>query len=119
MPEPAEWTQVVEVWADGLRAYERIVAGNGAASEHAVDARFDGADYPVHGSPLVDTVAYTRPGPGRIDGVARKAGTVVFTETVVVTADGATMTTTITMQRPDGSVLETVAVFDRLSERQA
>ena len=116
MPAPMEWTQAIEVTADGLRAYERIVAVNGAVSEHAIEARFDGADYEVHGSPLVDTVAYTRPGPARIDGVARKAGVEVFRESVAVTADGQTLTTTISVQRPDGSTAASVAVFNRAGE---
>jgi hypothetical protein len=117
MPAPMEWTQAIEVTAGGLRAYERIVAANGAVSEHAVDARFDGADYDVHGSPLVDTVAYTRPGPGQIDGIARKAGVEVFRETVTVTPDGLTLTTTISVQRSDGRTMDSVAVFDRVDAK--
>ena len=116
IPAPLEWTQVIEVWADGLRSYERVVGANGGVSEHAVDGRFDGAEYPVHGSPAVDTIAYTRPGPGQIDGVARKAGAVVFRETVTVTSDGGTMTTALSIPRPDGTSLDSVAVFDRLGD---
>jgi hypothetical protein len=116
VPAPAEWTQELEVSADGLRAFERIVAASGATSEHAVEARFDGSEAVVLGSPAVDTIAYTRPEPARIDGVARKAGEVVFRETVAVSADGTTLTTTLVIQRPDGTAVESVAVFSRSSD---
>jgi hypothetical protein len=115
---PAEWTQDIEASADRLCARERIVSLAGAVSEHSIDARFDGAESPVTGSPLVDTMAYTRTGPRRIDGVARKSGVVVFRETVIVSDDGDTMAARLAIQRPDGGTLETVAVFDR-AVRQA
>jgi hypothetical protein len=116
VPAPAEWTQDLEVYAEGLRAYERIVGATGAESQHAVEARFDGSEAVVMGSPLVDTIAYTRPAPTRIDGVARKSGAVVFRETITVSADGETLTTALVMLRSDGSPVESVAVFTRASE---
>ena len=57
-----------------------------------------------------------RPHPARIDGIARKAGAVVFRESMTVSADGNALTTTLVIQRPDGSAVESVAVFNRASE---
>jgi hypothetical protein len=115
VPAPEEWTQAIEASAEGLRVRERIVGAAGAVTEHAIDARFDGAEYAVTGSPLVETMTYTRPGPRRIDGVARKAGVVIFRETVVVSDDGDTMAAMVAIQRPDGTTIESVAVFSRVS----
>jgi hypothetical protein len=51
-----------------------------------VQANFDGKDYPVQGSALADTIAYSRDG-DRITGVAKKNGTVSLRETIVVSLD--------------------------------
>ena len=91
-----------------------MVAADGAVIEYSVEARFDGAEYPVTGSPLVETMSYTRPEPNRIDGVARKAGVVVFAETVVVSDDGETLAAMIAFRLPDGRTRESVAVFTRM-----
>jgi hypothetical protein len=114
VPAPAECTQDIEASADGMRVTERIVGATGAVIEHSVDARFDGAEYAVNGSPFVDTMTYTRPSLRRIDGVARKAGVVVFTETVVVSDDGETLAAMIAFRLPDGRTRESVAVFTRM-----
>src|SRR5688572_21171263 len=111
VPPPAEWTQDIKVTADGLRTHERMVGADGTVSEYSVEARFDGAEYPVTGSPLVETMAYARPEPNRIDGVGRKAGAVVFRE--VAMADGETLTMAIAIPRPDGSTAEAIVVFRR------
>ena len=113
VPAPAECTQDIEASADGIRATERIVSAAGAVIEHSVDARFDGAEYAVTGSPFVETMTYTRHGLRRIDGVARKAGVVVFTETVVVSDDGETLAAMIAFRLPDGRTRESVAMFTR------
>ncbi len=110
-PIPAEWTQDIAASADGLRARERVVAGDGSVSEYSLEARFDGAEYPVTGSPLVDTMSYARPGPHRIDGAGHKGGAVVFLEVVVVAADGQALTMALAIPRPDGSTAEAVLVF--------
>jgi hypothetical protein len=55
----------------------------------------------VYGSQLVDTIAYIRPDRFRIEGTARKAGTVVFTEVVTVSHDLGTLTMTFSIRGPD------------------
>ena len=113
---PAAWTQEIVASGEQLQARERVVNAAGAVSEHSIEARFDGAEYPVNGSPFVDTMTYTRPGPRRIDGVARKSGVVVFRETVIVSDDGETLAARLAIERPDGGLLESVAVFHRRYE---
>ena len=110
-PVPSEWTQDIAASADGLRGRERVVASNGSVSEYSVEARFDGAGYPVIGSPLVDTMSYARPGLHRIDGAGHKGDAVVFLEVVVVAADGQTLTMALAIPRPDGTTAEAVLVF--------
>ena len=75
-----------------------------------VDARFDGQDYPVTGTPLADTVAYRRPDSRTLKGIVKKAGNVVLLETAVVSRDGKTLTGTYSS--PDGKPVG-VAVFDK------
>ena len=111
-PAPAEWTQDIEMTADGLRTRERMVGADGTVSEYSVEARFDGKEYPVTGSPLVETMSYTRPEPNRIDGVGSKAGTVVFRE--VAMTDGQTLTMALAIRRPDGNEAEAIVVFRRV-----
>ena len=115
-PVPAEWTQDIEASDTRIHARERVVAKDGTVSEYSVDAGFDGAEYPVTGSPLVETMSYARPEPSRIDGVGHKAGKVVFLE--VVMADGDTLTMALAIPRPDGSAVEAVVVFRRQDEGQ-
>ena len=110
-PVPAEWSHDIEASADSIRGRERVVGSDGTVSEYSLEARFDGAEYPVTGSPVVDTMSYARPNLRRIDGAGHKAGKVIFLEVVVVTEDGQTLTMAIAVPRADGTTGEAVLVF--------
>lgn len=112
LPPPAPQSQTVRSEADagGIRVREEVVNDKGERLNVSVDARFDGKDYAVTGTPFADTVAYRRLDSRTLKGTVKKAGNVVLLETVVVSADGKTLTGTYSS--PDGKPVG-VAVFDK------
>jgi hypothetical protein len=112
-PMPRRWTEMLDVGEETISVKEEIAGADGRTLVVTVDGAFDGRDYRVNGSPLADVIAYTRPGPHRIDGVAKKDGRVVLTESVTVSEDGRTLTMGYVMRLPDGRDVTSVAVFKR------
>ena len=112
-PEPRRWTEQLEVDDDTIRVREEIANADGDALTVTVDASFDGHDYKVTGSPLADVIAYTRPHRHRIEGVAKKDGRVVLTESVTASDDGRLLTMGYVMRLPDGREVASVAIFKR------
>ena len=110
---PRRWTETLDVGEDTISVKEEIASADGRALTVTVDASFDGRDYNVTGSPLADVIAYTRPDRYRIDGVAKKDGRVVLTESVTVSEDGRVLTMGYVMRLPDGRDVASVAVFKR------
>ena len=106
--------QQVDASDEALRVRERIVTAGGDETNYDVSARFDGAEYPVTGSPMVDTMAYMRSGPLRIDATGRKGSIEVFREIVTVSADAATLQLALSLRGADGRLIEGVAVFERV-----
>ena len=112
-PMPRRWTETLDVAEETISVKEEIAGADGRTLVVTVDGAFDGHDYRVNGSPLADVIAYARPGPHRIDGVAKKDGRVVLTESVTVSEDGRTLTMGYVMRLPDGRDVASVAVFKR------
>ena len=112
-PVPKSQTARVEVDASGIRISEEIVSDKGERMNITVDARFDGKDYPIKGSPYADAVSYQRVDRFTIKGVGKKAGKVIMHETVVVSQDGKTMTGTYSGTDATGKNVTAVAVFEK------
>jgi hypothetical protein len=112
-PMPRRWTETLNVGEDSISVREEIAGADGRTIVVTVDASFDGRDYHVIGSPLVDVIAYTRPSRLRIDGVAKKDGRVVLSESVTVSDDARALTMGYVMRLPDGRDVTSVAVFKR------
>jgi hypothetical protein len=110
---PRRWTETLDVGEETISVKEEIAGVDGRTLVVTVDGAFDGRDYHVNGSPLADVIAYTRPGPHRFDGVAKKDGRVVLTESVTVSEDGRTLTMGYVVRLPDGRDVTSVAVFKR------
>lgn len=77
----------------------------------ALEAKFDGNDYPVIGSPFADAVSYRRLDQHTISGCIKKAAKLLLKEKVVISADGKTMTSNYYASQ-DGTMLG-FAVFDK------
>ncbi|HEV2669186.1 MAG TPA: hypothetical protein VG324_29990, partial [Blastocatellia bacterium] len=67
---PQRWIQKIVARGDEVSVSEEIVFDNGPQMNVTVRARFDGQDYPVNGSPIADTIAYTRLNDLTISGTA-------------------------------------------------
>jgi hypothetical protein len=112
-PMPRRWTETLDVGDETISVKEEITGADGRTLVVTVDGAFDGRDSRVNGSPLADVIAYTRPGSHRIDGVAKKDGRVVLTESITVSEDGRTLTMGYVTRLPDGRDVTSVAVFKR------
>lgn len=90
---------------------EQIVRSDGSETVQRIHARFDGADYPVEASPIIDTMAYIRTDNNTISAIGKKNDAVMLTETV--SADRETGTLSLTYEfRSGGQMLaHGVAVF--------
>jgi hypothetical protein len=89
---PRTWIQRISASKSDVVVSEEIVRSDGSQIAVIVRARFDGRPYPVTGSPIVDSIAYTRVGPDTIIGTGTKDGTVVLKETLNVSAHGHSLT---------------------------
>lgn len=112
-PVPKSQTVYIEVDAGGIRVREEIVSDKGERTTVTVNAKFDGKDYPITGSPLADTVSYQRVNITTIKGTAKKGGKVVANETAIVSRDGQTLTGTYSGTDPTGKPVTGIAAFEK------
>jgi len=112
-PLPRSQTSRIEVKGDRLHIREDIENNKGERMTITVEARFDGRDYPVHGTPFADTIAYERIDPHTLKGTVKKAGRVITNEIIVVSPDGTTMTSTYSGIDATGKEATATAVFEK------
>jgi hypothetical protein len=112
-PIPKSQIARVDAGASGIRISEEIVSDTGERMNISVDAKFDGKDYPVNGSPYADGVSYQRIDRFTIKGVGKKAGKIIMHETVVVSPDGKTMTGTYSGTDASGKQVTAIAIFEK------
>ena len=110
-PAPQSWIQEISAGPDQVAVREEIVRPDGTEIVLRVQARFDGADYPVEGSSAVDTIAYARTDRHAICGIGKKDGKVSLTETVLADPEKRTLTLIYNYLLGDRSVAHGVAVF--------
>ena len=78
-----------------------------------IEARFDGKEYPVRGSSMVDAIAYTRLDRCNISGMGKKNGNVTLRETITAEPDGRALTLTFAIFSEEREVANGVAVFQK------
>jgi hypothetical protein len=119
-PAPQSWIQEISAGLEDISVREQledisvreqIVRTDGTEIVLRVRARFDGADYPVDGSPAVDTIAYTRTNRNTISAIGKKNGTVSLTESVLADPHQRTLTLTYNYVIGERIVAHGVAVF--------
>jgi hypothetical protein len=110
-PAPHSWIQEIHASPDEVAVREEIIRPDGTEIVLRVQARFDGADYPVEGSPAVDTIAYTRTDRHAICGIGKKNGRVSLTETVLADPEQRTLTLIYNYLLGERTVAHGVAVF--------
>lgn len=107
-------TTKIEAVGEGVKFTVDMVAADGKARHWTFTANFDGKDYPVTGnSPYGDMTALTRVDANTTRMDSKKAGKATITQTVVVSADGKTRTTTSKGTDVMGKAVDTVAVYEK------
>jgi len=110
--------------AKSLTLYYRGEGQNRRATAVGIDAQgnpfslvyihiYDGQPHPTTGSSIYDASAYTRVDAHTINTIRTKAGKLVGTETIVVSQDGKTRTTTVEGTDASGREYNDVLVFDK------
>jgi len=114
LPWSAPQSNVTCIDADSLCLHvrEQIVDDKGQESSVTLEAKFDGNDYPVIGSPFVDAVSYRRRDQHTISGYIKKAAKLLLKETVAISPDGRTMTSNYYAASQEDAALG-FAVFDK------
>jgi hypothetical protein len=106
-------TITIETAGDNMKV---ILDGTDSAGQkvHAQwTGKYDGKDYPVTGSPDVDSLAYTKLDDGHYDSTNKRGGKVTGTAKIVYSADGKTRTVTSSGSNPKGDRVGATAVYDK------
>jgi hypothetical protein len=112
-PTLERWIQHIDATAEILRVREEVIVATGQRANVSLEAKFDGYDYPVTGSSLCESIAYTRPTPRQIFGKGKKNGGVTVRETIFASDDGLTLTLTYAVFASEREIMSGVAVFQR------
>jgi hypothetical protein len=104
----------IEAAGDGVKFTVDMVAADGTARHWTFTGKFDGKDYPVVGnSPYGDMTAMTRVDANTTQLVSKKGGKETVRQTIVVSADGKTRTTTTKGTNAMGQPVDTVAIYEK------
>ena len=116
---PVTKNQVLEIETDGVHVAmrETLVNDRDEVLTITVDAKFDGADYPVRGTLLADTVAYRLRDSKTIEGIAKKNGIVVVKETAELTDDGKAVHVTYISIDGEGKSYVSHGFFERVERK--
>jgi hypothetical protein len=110
---PKSETVYVQAEGQNLKLTSVGISAEGN-SYSAVDTWiFDRMPHPVTGYPRFDAVTSTRVNAYTINNSRIKAGKLVETETVVVSPDGKTATSTVTGTNANGQQINIVEVYDK------
>ena len=111
-PPPKSLTVKFEAAGDGIKSTSDTVAADGSSAHSEYTASYDGKDYPLKGMKDADSVALTRTDASTSVRSDKKAGKVVRTYTRTLSADGKTMTATITGSDEQGRTINNTVVLE-------
>lgn len=107
-------TSKIEKAGAGVKFTVDLVREDGTTSHWSFTANYDGKDNKVTGSsPYGDMVALERVDARTTRIISKKNGKVTTTQTVVVSADGKTRTTTTKGTDAAGTAIDTVAFYEK------
>jgi hypothetical protein len=112
-PPPKSLTVKFEAAGDGIKSTADTVAADGTTTHTEYTADYDGKDYPLKGTKDADTVSLKRVDANSTVRTDKKAGKVVRTYTRKLSADGKTMTTTITGTNEQGQTINNTVLLER------
>jgi hypothetical protein len=112
-PPPKSLSVKFEAAGDGIKSTADTIAADGSSTHTEYTANYDGKDAPLKGMKDADTVSLKRIDANSSVRTDKKAGKVVRTYTRKLSADGKTMTTTITGTDEQGRTINNTVVLDR------
>jgi hypothetical protein len=112
-PMPRSWVLQIRASESDVSHREEIITSDGSEMTVALHATFDGEDHAVTGSPLMDTIACTRPAPHVIAGIGKKAGAVTLTDTLTASLDGEVLTLAYSIFDGNQEVAKGIGIFER------
>jgi len=110
---PQIWINNIRATTDDVNIDEEFVSADGEELYVKVQARLDGRDYPVSGSPFADTVAYRRIDSHTICGIAKKNKSVSLRETLVAAPQVNRLVIIYQVLRGNEELARGIAVFTR------
>ena len=113
-PPPRSNTVIFEAVGQGLRATAEGIDAEGKPTKAVFGPWFsDGKSYPITGSPAFDAASYKQVNASTSESTRTKAGRVVQTTTLVLSADGKSFTFTATGADERGQQINNVVVFEK------
>jgi hypothetical protein len=107
-------TSKIEAAGAGVKFTVDLLTADGTPYHWTFTANYDGKDNPVTGnSPYGDTTALERVDAKTTRIVSKLAGKIVTTQTIVVSADGKTRTTTTKGTDAKGQKIDTVSFYEK------
>jgi hypothetical protein len=104
----------VEAVGDAVKFTVDLLGTDGTKHHWSFTAKYDGKDNPVTGNtPYGNVVALTRVNPRTIRITTKQDGKVVVNQTIVVSRDGKTRTTTTKGKNVEGKAVDSVSFYEK------
>ena len=115
---PVTKSQIVTIETDGnsVNMLEEIINDKGEYLKITFKGKFDGMDYPIEGTPFVDTESYRLLKSNIIEATAKKNGRICVKETGVLSESGDTIEVTYLSFDEDGKVIKNFGYFERVEK---
>lgn len=113
MPAPKGETLVIQEQEGGLKVVSNGLSPEGKPTHFEYSVKYDGKDYPVTGSPAVDSISARRIDANTIETTRKKNGVVVSSNTSSISKDGKTRTNIFHGKNAKGEPRTWTAIFDR------
>jgi hypothetical protein len=105
-------TVKIDPAGEGIKVAVDGVSGDDKPHAYSYTAQYDGKDHAVTGNPMADAIAYKKISDSTVEATAKKGGQVTTTMSIVLSADGKSLTVTAKGKNDKGAFTD-VAVYDR------
>ena len=112
-PAPRSLTRTYTRTAQGVTFEIKGVTADGSPVSYQSTYKYDGKDYPVTGTSLIDTLSVERVNASTVRFTGKKAGKVVETGTRKVSADGKVLTVSVKGTTTKGVQFREVGIYDK------
>jgi len=113
-PAPRSAIRTYEATPDaGIHFTQKGESADGRSSVAEFTARYDGKDYPLTGSPSVNSISITVVDRYTADAIEKKDGKPALTIHRIISPDGKTMTITSKGTAAGGRTIDNTMVFDK------